>query len=161
VTVPLDERKPPPSPASPASVTSLTEPDDLVDPLVAPPRSPRVPGPVLLGGLAVALVVACVVATGSGAFAISPVEIVGSIGHRIGLKVGTVPGATASPTDALTDLTRPSRGARIAFSIFIASTTSSSCPRVTASPTFTFTAMTFPGIGASRPPAACARWAAR
>jgi iron complex transport system permease protein len=50
---------------------------------------------VLLGGLAVALVVACVVATGSGAFAISPVEIVGSIGHRIGLKVGTVPGATA------------------------------------------------------------------
>src|SRR5439155_21536494 len=72
----------------------------------------------------------------------------------------TMPALTMSPGRAATDFTVPSRGARRAFSIFIASTTSSSCPFVTAWPGSTRTAITRPGIGASSAPGTT-RWAER
>src|SRR5437867_729441 len=61
------------------------------------------------------------------------------------------PPFTIWPCSAASRTTRPSRGARITCSIFIASTASSGCPRRTASPTATNTRVTTPGIGASSP----------
>ncbi len=54
-------------------------------------RGPWVRGPVLMAILAVALLVSCVVAAGSGAYDISPAEVLGSILHRMGLGIGPVP----------------------------------------------------------------------
>ncbi len=51
---------------------------------------------VVLGGLTVALTVAVVVAAGAGAYAISPGEVLGSIGRRLGLVEGAA-------TDRLVD----------------------------------------------------------
>lgn len=53
--------------------------------------SHRGQAPLLLGGLATALVVACVVAVGVGQVAISPAEVVGSVLHRAGLDLGSLP----------------------------------------------------------------------
>lgn len=61
-----------------------------------PPTHRLVPAPVLLGGLALALVVACVVAAGIGAYAVSPGDVLAAIGRRIGLVGGTA-------TDPLAD----------------------------------------------------------
>src|SRR5690606_7345195 len=49
----------------------------------------RVPGPVLLGVLAAALVAVCVVAAGMGAYSVPPTEVVGSVLRRLGLADGT------------------------------------------------------------------------
>lgn len=62
--------------------------------LVAGPR--LVPGPLLLGGLAAAVVVVAVVAAGTGAFPIAPLEVLGSLGRRVGVMAG-------SAADPLTD----------------------------------------------------------
>ncbi len=51
----------------------------------------RLRGPVLLAGLTVALVVACIVAAGVGAYAVSPAEVIGTFFHRLGLDIGPVP----------------------------------------------------------------------
>jgi iron complex transport system permease protein len=47
-----------------------------------------VPAPLLLGGLTLALLVACVIAAGVGAYAVSPGEVLAAIGRRIGLLGG-------------------------------------------------------------------------
>jgi iron complex transport system permease protein len=54
-------------------------------------RGSWIRGPVLLSGLTVALLIACIVAAGAGAYDISPAEVLGSILHRIGLNIGPVP----------------------------------------------------------------------
>ncbi|MFV2173022.1 FecCD family ABC transporter permease [Actinomadura sp. LOL_016] len=54
-------------------------------------RVRRVPAPLLLGGLGVALVVTVVVAAGLGQVRIPPAEVLGSIAHRVGLGVGPEP----------------------------------------------------------------------
>lgn len=76
------------SPPRPEAPVGETDPD-LEDVVAAKRR--RVNPAVLLVGLAVALVVACVLGVGIGAFAISPAEIFGSIANRIGLDVGPLP----------------------------------------------------------------------
>jgi iron complex transport system permease protein len=84
-----------PTDSGPATeIARRTTPEDLIEPPARRPRR-RVPGPVLLGGLGVALLVACVVAVGSGAFVIAPGEIVASIADRLGLHLGTLPSPTA------------------------------------------------------------------
>jgi len=50
-------------------------------------------GPILLSGLAVALVVLCLVAAGTGQVQITPAEVAGSLLHRIGLDVLPMPRA--------------------------------------------------------------------
>ena len=52
-----------------------------------------VPGRVLIPALLVLLLVACVIAAGSGAYSIAPAEVLGSIAHRLGLGIGPVPDA--------------------------------------------------------------------
>jgi iron complex transport system permease protein len=52
---------------------------------------PRIRPAWLIAGLAVGLLVACVVAAGVGAYQIGPGEILGSVLHRLGLEVGSVP----------------------------------------------------------------------
>ena len=56
-----------------------------------------------------------------------------------------------SPTFTATVFTVPSRGARSAFSIFMASITTTSSPFFTAWPGTAFTAMTLPGIVRLKP----------
>ncbi|HEX2312307.1 MAG TPA: iron ABC transporter permease [Thermomonospora sp.] len=51
----------------------------------------RLPAPLLLGGLTVALVVTAVVAAGLGQVNVPPLEVLGSIAHRVGLDVGPLP----------------------------------------------------------------------
>src|SRR4029453_12607607 len=70
------------------------------------------------------------------------------------ISTSSVPGPTISPTRVSSLATRPSCGARIGFSIFIASTTTRPWPRFTAPPTAALALITRPGIGASSPPAA-------
>jgi len=62
-----------------------------------PGRSPvrRVPAPVVLGALAAALVVVCVVAAGMGAYSVPPGEVVASVLRRLGLVGGAAPDAMA------------------------------------------------------------------
>ncbi|MEZ4494035.1 MAG: iron ABC transporter permease [Dehalococcoidia bacterium] len=52
----------------------------------------RLRGPVLLGALLVALLLACIVAAGVGAYSVSPAEVVGTFFHRLGVGVGPTPG---------------------------------------------------------------------
>lgn len=57
-----------------------------------PRRGPGVlPPAVVIAGLSIALVVACVAGAGFGAYSIAPAEILGSVAHRIGLGIGPVP----------------------------------------------------------------------
>jgi iron complex transport system permease protein len=70
----------------------MTATADLED-VVAGPR--RVNPALLIGGLTIALAVACVVAAAVGAFSIPVPDILGSVAHRIGLDVGPVPDAVA------------------------------------------------------------------
>jgi len=58
---------------------------------VVPATREWVPGHILIPALAIALLVACVVGAGIGAYDISPAEVLGSIAHRIGLDIGPVP----------------------------------------------------------------------
>jgi iron complex transport system permease protein len=77
-------------------VTTTVRPDrraERRDPAERPSR--RVRPALLLSVLGVALVAACVAATGSGAFAIPPDQILGSIADRVGLSVGSLPSSTA------------------------------------------------------------------
>lgn len=53
------------------------------------PGRRRVSAPALLGGLGLALVVACVVAAGIGAFHISPGEVLSAVGRRLGILSGS------------------------------------------------------------------------
>ncbi|MCC5951409.1 MAG: iron ABC transporter permease [Acidimicrobiia bacterium] len=55
--------------------------------LVAGPR--LVPASLLLGGLLVTLVVVAVVAAGTGAYSVAPLEVLGSLGRRLGALSGT------------------------------------------------------------------------
>src|SRR4030095_12821102 len=64
--------------------------------------------------------------------------------ERHSSSTSVVPGCTMSPTFTTTVLIVPSRGARRAFSIFIASTTTTSSPFFTAWPGAALTAMTLP-----------------
>lgn len=57
------------------------------------PGRRRVPAPVLLGGLSLVLVVACLAAISIGAFNVSPAEVLSAVGRRLGL----VKGAAADP----------------------------------------------------------------
>lgn len=74
--------------ASPAGRTPPT-----ANPPSALPTGRGRRGPLLLGGLSVALLLAVVVAAGTGQVQISPAEVIGSILHRIGLDLGPVPTA--------------------------------------------------------------------
>lgn len=80
-----------PSRAVDPEVLAEAEADSLED--VVGARRGLISPPVLIGGLLVALVVACLVGAGVGAFSIPPGEIVGSLLHRIGLDLGPVPDA--------------------------------------------------------------------
>ncbi|MDG4830884.1 iron ABC transporter permease [Solwaraspora sp. WMMD1047] len=75
---------------------------DPVDaPVSRPPAGLRpVPGPLLIGGLAGALVLVALVAAGRGQVQIGPAEVIGSVLHRIGLEIGPLP-AAAHGEDAL------------------------------------------------------------
>ena len=55
----------------------------------------RLPAPVLLGGLAVALVAICVVAAGMGAYSIPPGEVMASVLRKVGLVGGAATDAMA------------------------------------------------------------------
>ena len=68
------------------------------------------------------------------------------------------PVSTRSPTAKRTSPTTESDGAVILCSIFIASTTISSCPSTTLSPTATWTAITVPGSGEIGPPPPTSAW---
>lgn len=72
-----------------ASELARAEAGSLEDVVGADRR--RVRPVVLLGGLTVALLVACLAGASLGAYSVSPAEITGSIAHRIGLDVGPVP----------------------------------------------------------------------
>jgi iron complex transport system permease protein len=75
--------------------TTLSQhrPTGRAGPVTRPTR--RVRPVVLFATLGVSLVVACVIATGTGAFAIPPGQIIGSIADRLGLSVGSLPNPTA------------------------------------------------------------------
>jgi iron complex transport system permease protein len=68
---------------------ALDQPFDLED--VVSASRPRVRPAVLIAGLAVGLVIACTLGASLGAFEIPPAEVLGSLLHRIGLDIGTVP----------------------------------------------------------------------
>jgi iron complex transport system permease protein len=67
-------------------------PDELPDleDVVATAR-PRVRPATLIVGLGVGLVVACLAAAAIGAYEVPPLEVVGSVLHRLGLDLGPVP----------------------------------------------------------------------
>ncbi|XVU21419.1 FecCD family ABC transporter permease [Actinoplanes sp. CA-054009] len=83
----------------------LTTPPSPEAPPSVPPKSARAPrlrvpahlrGPArigLIGGLAVALIVVCLLAAGRGQVPISPAEVAGSLLHRLGLDLGPTPSA--------------------------------------------------------------------
>nr|MDT0660416.1 iron ABC transporter permease [Micromonospora sp. DSM 115978] len=58
-----------------------------------PAGTAPVPAPVLIGGLAAALLAAALVAAGRGQVQIGPAEVIGSVLHRIGLDIGPLPTA--------------------------------------------------------------------
>lgn len=74
------------------------DPATLQAPATASPRGPQadllppahrlVPAPLLLGGLVAALLVACVIAAGVGAYAVSPGEVLAAIARRVGIMSG-------------------------------------------------------------------------
>ncbi len=70
------------------STTGETDPD-LEDVVAA--RRPYVRPVVLLGGLTVALVISCILGAAIGAYSVPVPEILGSLAHRVGLDLGTVP----------------------------------------------------------------------
>jgi iron complex transport system permease protein len=76
-------------------LTGDAEHSEATSPLPRPVRrrSPGV-GRVLLTALACALVGAGIASVGTGAFAITPGEIVATLAHRVGLEIGTLPDAT-------------------------------------------------------------------
>ena len=61
--------------------------------------------------------------------------------------IRSVPSSIDSPLLTLMAVTLPSRSALMSFSIFMASSTSSVCPRFTASPSFTLISRMTPGSG--------------
>lgn len=85
-------------PVHPAPTQTTVDPVDPQRQRSGSPRGPRpdpvAPGrrraraPMLLGGLVVALLIACVVAAGVGAYAVSPGEVLAAIGRRVGLGGG-------------------------------------------------------------------------
>src|SRR5579875_2656249 len=74
--------------------------------------------------------------------------------------ISSAPSFTCSPGPLFTFSTRPSAGAVIVCSIFIASRTRSGVPRLTMVPAATRTWMTLPGMGAARVPASASSAAA-
>ena len=85
----------------------------------------------------------------SPAFTRGPLRRTAPSGAPAGMtRHSTVPWATVSPAAACSPVTRPGCGARSGFSIFIASTTSSSWPAATSSPSATATRSTVPCMGA-------------
>ncbi len=78
-----------PAPGSVPDGPGMDDGPDLED--IVGASAPRLRPGLLLAGLAVALVIAGIAAAGIGAYEISPGEIFGSLMHRIGLDIGTVP----------------------------------------------------------------------
>ncbi|WP_299050964.1 iron ABC transporter permease [uncultured Nocardioides sp.] len=76
---------PAPSPATPPAPDATTPPPE------APPAPRRTRGRLLLLGLVPALVLACLVAAGSGQLPIPVAEVAGSVLHRLGLDLGPLP----------------------------------------------------------------------
>jgi len=80
---------------------TLDSPDDQSPAGTVPPPAAAVqfrhpgtlPPAVILGGLSLLLIVACLAGVAFGAYAISPAEILGSVAHRIGISIGPVPDA--------------------------------------------------------------------
>lgn len=67
-------------------------------PLDSKPRSPhglprKLPPAIVLGGLTLSLVLACIAGAAFGAYSIGPGEILGSVAHRLGIGIGPVPDA--------------------------------------------------------------------
>jgi len=84
-------------------------------PTAPPVRRDARRGPAVLGALGAGLVVAAVVAVGSGAFVIEPAAILSSFAHRLGLAWGTPPDAVAD--SVLWDIRLP----RVALAVTVGS----------------------------------------
>jgi iron complex transport system permease protein len=78
-----------PEAPGPEAEVGLPDRVDLED--VVGADHPRVRPSILIGGLAIALVVACIAGVTIGAYDVSPAEVLGSVLHRIGLDIGPMP----------------------------------------------------------------------
>ncbi len=72
-----------------------------------------VPARVLIPGLVLALMVACILAAGMGAYEIAPAEVLGSFAHKIGLDIGPTPAGLGE--DVLWEIRLP----RVALALLV------------------------------------------